>query len=200
MLVGLRPDHHLERFTIVHVSVAVRHAVEVNDTIEDTSRMDAPFQNVGKQFANVGAHRSRAAAYHDVVIESGLGAGHGCILRHADTANGSTRAGDLNRRFGRLSEAHAFRALRGHRTPGELSYALDRLGTTFAHHIGGAKLAAKRTAVGMATEENDAFRTQALRRNDAAEGDRPVTHDGDDLAGADLGNNRRVVAGPHDVG
>ena len=53
----------------------------------------------------------------------------------------------------------------------------------------------------MAAEKNDAFRPEALRRNDATEGHRPVTHDGDDLAGAYLRNNRRVMAGSfHDVG
>ena len=82
---------------------------------------------------------------------------------------------------------------------GELAYALDRVGAAFAHHIGGAELARERDAGGMAAEEDNAFRAQALCSDDATEAHRAVTDDGDVFTGTDLGNHGCVVARPHDI-
>jgi hypothetical protein len=143
--------------------------------------MDATFQNVGKKLVNVGADWGRTASYRDVVVKSKLRPSHSRLLRHSDTANCAPRTGDLNRRFHRLTEAHALQDRVSAVPTGKLPYALDRFGTTFSHHIGCAKLLAKRDTVGVAAEENDAFRTEALRCDYATEANGAVPYHSDVL-------------------
>jgi hypothetical protein len=44
-----RPHHHLDRFTVVHGSVAVGHLVEPGHPVEDPARFDSSFQDVGRR-------------------------------------------------------------------------------------------------------------------------------------------------------
>src|SRR6184192_2146117 len=93
---SLRRHEHLDRLALVHRSVAVGYAVEVDDAIEDPARLDPSLEDVGQQLLDVGADRGRTAADADVVVERGLRRGELLLLRDADPADGAAGSGDFD--------------------------------------------------------------------------------------------------------
>ena len=83
---------------------------------------------------------------------------------------------------------------------GQLSHALDGLVAAFADDVRGAELLGESDPGGMVAQQNDLLRAKAARGDDAAEADGPVADDGNDLPGAHLGGEGRMVPGTHHVG
>src|SRR3954469_5506571 len=48
------PDHHLERLTLVHRTIAVRNLVKPDCPVEHEAGFDAAFHHVGKQLVDIG--------------------------------------------------------------------------------------------------------------------------------------------------
>ena len=82
---------------------------------------------------------------------------------------------------------------------GELAHALDRLIAALADDVGGAELARQRGPVDVTPEEDDLLGAEAPGGDHPAQADGAVTDDGDRLSGADLGDDRSVMAGAHHV-
>ncbi len=52
------PNHHFDRFAIVHVAIAVRHTIEIHHAIEHLAGLDASFENIWQEcsvYARTGA-------------------------------------------------------------------------------------------------------------------------------------------------
>jgi hypothetical protein len=81
----------------------------------------------------------------------------------------------------------------------QFANAFHRLLTTFTDDVGRAEFLAERNPFRMTTEQDDAVRTQAARRDNAAEPDRAVPDDRHRPTGPDLCSEGRVMAGRHHI-
>src|SRR4051794_31171449 len=98
-------DHDLEGLALVHRPVAVGHAVEADDAVEDAAGLDPAFENVRQQLLDVGADRGGAAAYRHVAVERLARRRHRLVLGNADAADRAARTRDANGRKRRLVRA-----------------------------------------------------------------------------------------------
>jgi hypothetical protein len=83
---------------------------------------------------------------------------------------------------------------------GELAHALNGLVAALADDVGRAELSRQRDPGGVAAEDDDLLGAEAPRGDHPAQADSAVTDDGDRLSGADLGDDRSVMARAHHVG
>src|SRR5204862_257478 len=104
-LLGL--DLELEDFALVHQPVALGHLVERAGSVEDAARLDASFEHVREQLLDVGAHRRRAAADRDVVVERLHRRRELLMLRDTDAPDRAAGADDPERRLDGLVVADA---------------------------------------------------------------------------------------------
>src|SRR3954468_21502304 len=65
----LELDLELEDVAVVHAAVAVGYPVECSCAVEDASRLDSPFEDVGEQLVDVGADGGGAAGHARVLPE-----------------------------------------------------------------------------------------------------------------------------------
>ena len=122
------------------------------------------------------------------------------MLRQAYPADCAAGADDAESRLDGQAVADALEDRVRAEAVRELADALDSLVAALAYDVGRAELLRECDAVGMAAEEDDLLRSETLRGDHAAQPDGAVADDGDDLAGADLGGEGRMVAGAHHVG
>src|SRR5436190_17551 len=85
-VVLLECDLELQDLALVHRAVAVGDVLDRAGAVEDTTRLDPPFEHVRKQLLDVGAHGRWAAAHRRVLPERNAGRGR-VVLRHADPAD-----------------------------------------------------------------------------------------------------------------
>jgi hypothetical protein len=78
---------------------------------------------------------------------------------------------------------------------GERANSLDRFASALGDDIGRAELARKRQPILVTAEDDDLLRTQPPGGDHAAKADGSVSHHGDALAGADLGDDCGVMTG-----
>ena len=64
--------HDLDRFVLVHGSIAIRAPVEPDRPVEDAARFDPALKYVGEQFGDACPHRGRTVAHADVAVEHRL--------------------------------------------------------------------------------------------------------------------------------
>src|SRR5436190_7251395 len=128
-------DHDLDCFPLVHRAIAVRHAREADDPVEDAAWFDPAVEDLREQYLDVGARRCGPAADGDVVVESRLRGGHRLALRNADAADGAARTGDADRRLHGLVEADTFQDGVGAVPAGQLLHTLDRLRAALADDV-----------------------------------------------------------------
>ena len=133
-------------------------------------------------YARAGGRPSTDA---DVVEEGQLRLRDRLVLRHADTPDGATRPGDLERRNRRLFVADALEHGVDAKAIAHLLHALDHLLPTLADDVGGAEVLRQRNAIGVAAEDDDLLAAEPLRGDHAAEPDRAVADDRDRLPGVD---------------
>src|SRR6516225_8244623 len=93
MFVSLRPDQDLDGLAVIHGAVPIRHAVEIDRSVEDAARIDTALEDIGQQLFDVCAHRRRTSADHDVLVEERLGRGYGFIVRYAHSPDRAAGTG-----------------------------------------------------------------------------------------------------------
>src|SRR5213592_1526448 len=98
-------DHHLDRLSIGHGSIAVRHPIELDGAVEDATGLDRPVEDVRQELVHVGADRRGTACDPDVVEEGLLAAWHRLVLGDPDAANRATGTSHADRRRCRLPKA-----------------------------------------------------------------------------------------------
>src|SRR3954449_1739387 len=99
----LELDLELEDVAVVHAAVAVGYLVECSGAVEDASRLDSAFEDVGEQLVDVGADGGGAAGHAGVLPEGDAGR-CGVVFGHADAADRTAGACDLERGDDRLLE------------------------------------------------------------------------------------------------
>jgi hypothetical protein len=103
-VVLLERDLELQDFAVVHGAVAVRDVLDRAGAVEDTTRLDPPFEHVRQQLLDVGPHRRRAAAHRGVLPERYPRRGR-VVLGHTDPADRTAGPRDRERRLDGLFEA-----------------------------------------------------------------------------------------------
>src|SRR3954447_3532847 len=88
--------HHLDRLAVVHGAVALGNALKIDRAVEDPTRLNAAFEDVWQQFLDIGAHRRGTAADDDVLVEKRLRGGDGFVMRDANAADRTARAGNTD--------------------------------------------------------------------------------------------------------
>src|SRR5205085_6502664 len=76
-----RPDHDLQRLSLVHGAIAVWNFIEVHRPIEHPARRDAPFHDVRQKLVDVRAHRGRTTGDDHIAVEHRLCAGDDFVVR-----------------------------------------------------------------------------------------------------------------------
>src|SRR5208282_4676136 len=183
-------------FALIHGPIAVRHLIEVYDTIKDAAGMDLAFQDVRQELGDVCAHRCGAATDRNVIEETWLRGRYGCVVRHADATNGRARAGHADRCEHGLFGANAFKYGMHAGPAREFAHAFDGLFAPFADHIRGAKVFGQRDPIGMVTQNDDLFGAQPFRGDDTAQTHSAVANHGDLLTLAHTRRHRSVVPRP----
>ena len=99
-------------------------------------------------------------------------------MRNADAADSTTGPGDADGGEHGLLSSHAFENANGRRAPGKLAHVFHRLFAALAHDVRRAECFRQLNSVRVTAQNDDLLRAEPLRRNDAAQTDRAVAHDG----------------------
>jgi hypothetical protein len=186
-------DQDLDRLALVHRAIAVGHTVEVRDPVEDAAGLDPAFEDVRRQFLDVGAGGGRTAADRDVVEERRQRGRNRLLLGKADAADCATRTDDPESSDRRLFVTDALEHGVRAEAVGELADALDRLVAALADDVGHTKLLRECDPVSVTAEDDDPLGAEPAGGDHAAQADSAVADDGDGLARADLRSECRVV-------
>ena len=143
--------------------------VEPNGSVEHEPRLDPTLQHVGQVLLDVRPHRGRPAAHGHVAEEGRLRGGDRLVLRHADAADRTARAGDADGRLQRLFVAGSLRHRVDAVAASEVSDVLDGLLAPLAHHVCRAEFFCQLDAVVVAAHDDDLLRAKALGSDDAAQ-------------------------------
>src|SRR5207249_8398884 len=107
---------------------------------------------------------------------------------------------NLERGHDSLPKADALEHRVDTETIGQFAHALNRLVTAFTHDLRSAKFLTERNPFRMTTEQDDPFRTQAARRDNAAKADRAVADDRTRPAWAGLRVESGAIASRRNTG
>src|SRR6266550_7840124 len=197
---SLELDHDLDRFAVVHCTVAIGPAVEIRHAVEYASRIDSSLHHIRHQLLDVSPHRSRSAADRDVLEEAVIARWNRLVLRNADATDRSARTSDTEGREHRFLEPDALEngmcadALR------QLANLVDRRFTALAHDVRGAELLRQRDPIGMTPQHDDLLGAEPARRDHAAEADRAIADDSGGFARTNFRMERRMMTRAHDIG
>src|SRR5436309_3699304 len=196
---GGHRDERLHRTTLVHRGVRLRDAVEVGLEVENASWLDATMQYVIEELGDVLAHRRDAAAQPDVAEEQVLDR-HLDAMRNADIPNDRARSCDGERGRHRLAGADALECGIDTDPTGELENCLDRRVAPLGDDVRRAEGPCKLLPCGIATESDDASRSQPAGRDDGAEAHGAVADDRHDAVRPNAGAHRDMVTRAHHIG
>lgn len=85
----------------------VRSAIEINDAVKYSTRLEPTFEDIVQELRNIGAGGGESTTHDDIVIVCRPRCRHLLLLRNTHAADGAARSGDTESRAFRLFEADA---------------------------------------------------------------------------------------------
>src|SRR5947208_4192312 len=191
-------QQRLDRATLIHHAVTLRHLLERQRQVEDLAGIDLTLPHEVDQLGQVAAHGGRATVEVDVREEQLL-SGDLDAMRNTDVAHVSARVGGPDRLHHRLLRADTLQHGVGAESVGQLLDTGDARVTPLGDDVGRAELACEFRSGRVTAHRDDPPGAHLLRGEDREKTHRAVADDHGRHARLDVGGVRGKPARAHDV-